>query len=99
MRATLTARMAYLVREKTDKRIAHETTVAQHLKRLLNAQGFAFVRYNPSRENLTACTIGLIDHRRGIVLWHERYAVESLSAEFNHGRAALTVVNIERNAK
>lgn len=44
------------------------------------------VRFNPSRHALTSCTVGLIDRKADIILWHERYAIENAATEFNKGR-------------
>lgn len=93
MRVELTQSGCTLVREKGDKRISHESTVAYHMKRQLNAQGFHFVRMNPSKHGLTACTVGLIDRKAKIALWHERYAIENAATEFNHGKVWLMRVD------
>ncbi|HET9280351.1 MAG TPA: hypothetical protein VFR24_00115 [Candidatus Angelobacter sp.] len=53
------------------------------MKRLLNAQGYHFVRINPSKHGLTSCTLGLADKKRNIWLWHERYAIENAASVFN----------------
>lgn len=86
MRATLTQAGCTLTREPGDKRISHESTVGYHMKRTLNAQGYHFVRLNPSRHGLTACKVGLIDRKANIILWHERYAIENAATEYNLGR-------------
>jgi hypothetical protein len=52
-----------------------------------------FVRMNPSKHGLTACTLGLIDHKAGIALWHERYAIENAATEFNRGKVFFQRVN------
>ena len=85
MRATLTENGCTLTRETDDTRISHESTVAYHMKRQLNAQGFHFVRLNPSRHGLTACRVGLIDRKANIILWHERYAIENAATKYNAG--------------
>ena len=85
MKAELTKSGCTLIREPGDARISHESTTAHKMKRLLNAQGYRFVRMNPSKHGLTACRVGLIDHRAGIVLWHERYQIEDAAKEFNGG--------------
>ena len=72
-----------LHREKNDPRLYHESTVVFHLKRLLNGDGYHFTRMNPSKHGLTSCNVGLWDRKAGIVLWHERYAVENAATEFN----------------
>jgi hypothetical protein len=59
------------------------------MKRLLNAQGYKFTRMNPSRVGLTSCTVGMQDRKQGVVLWHERYAVENAATEFNRGKVFL----------
>jgi len=86
MKATIGIGGATLYREDGDSSISHESTVGYKLKQLLNAQGFNFVRYNPSKENMTSCKLGLIDRKAGIVLWHERYAVEDAAKEFNSAK-------------
>lgn len=86
MKAELTSSGCTLIREAGDARISHETTVVYKMKKLLNAQGHRFVRMNPSKHGLTSCTLGLIDHKAGIVLWHERYAIENAATEFNSDR-------------
>lgn len=83
MKATIGVGGATLHKEDGDKRISHESTVGYRLKLLLNSQEFRFVRYNPSKENMTSCKLGLIDRKAGIVLWHERYAIEDAAQEFN----------------
>lgn len=85
MKIELTKSYCCLKREKGDKRIAHESTVGYKMKLLLNSQGYHFVRMNPSKHGLTACTLGLIDHKAGIILWHERYAIENAATAFNQG--------------
>lgn len=42
-----------------------------------------FVRMNPSKGGLTSCTLGLIDHKADVALWHERYAVEAAHQRSN----------------
>ncbi len=93
MTAELTTAYAALKREDGDRRISHESTTAYHLKLLLNAQGHHFVRMNPSRYGLTSCKVGLIDHAAGIVLWHERYAVEDAAQAFNAGEVTFQRVD------
>jgi hypothetical protein len=87
MTVTMTQAGCTLKREKGDPRISHESTVGYKMKLLLNAMpiGYKFVRMNPSRHGMTACKVGLIDHGAGIILWHERYAVENAATEFNRG--------------
>lgn len=80
-----------------DPRISHESTVGYRLKLALNAAGFNFVRMNPSRYGLTACTLGLIDHKRGIVLWHERYAVEDAAKAYNSGEVVFQRVAVDHD--
>lgn len=86
MRVELTNSGCTLYREDGDKRISHESTVGYHMKLLLNTQGHKFVRMNPSKHGLTSCELGLRDHKQGICLWHERYAIENAATEFNQGR-------------
>lgn len=93
MQAILTNSGCTLKREDGDKRISHESTVGYHMKRLLNAQGFHFVRMNPSRHGLTDCKVGLIDHKLDVALWHERYAIENAATEFNQGNVWFQRVN------
>lgn len=76
-------------RDAGESRIYHESTVVYRLKQQLNRDGYNFVRMNPSRYGLTACRVGLIDHKRGIILWHERYAVENAAVEYNQGEVTL----------
>lgn len=72
-----------LTKEASDKRIPKESTVVFHMRNMLNAQGHHFVRINPSRYGLNSCKVGLADHKQGIYLWHERYAVEFAHEAFN----------------
>lgn len=83
MRAKLGLNGCSLYRDTTDKRIPKESTVVYHMKRLLNEQGYNFVRMYPDRHGLTSCRLGLVDWKRGIGLWHERYAIESANGAFN----------------
>jgi hypothetical protein len=85
MKVTLSNSTCTLSREPGDKRISHESTVGYHMKRELNAQGYHFVRLNPSKHGLTSCKVGLIDRKANIILWHERYAIENAATEFNRG--------------
>jgi len=85
MTATLTEAGCTLTREPGDPALSHESTPAYHMKRLLNAQGYHFVRMNPSRHGLTACEVGIWDRQAGIILWHERYQVEAAHVAFNRG--------------
>jgi hypothetical protein len=87
MRVTMTQAGCTLTREDGDPKLYHESTVGYHMKKLLNQLpiGYEFVRMNPSRHSLTSCKLGLIDHRAGIILWHERYAIENAATEFNGG--------------
>ena len=89
MKAILTKAGWTLIREPGDKRISHESTVGYHMKKDLNMQGHHFVRLNPSKHGLTSCTVGLIDRKANIILWHERYAIENAATEFNHGEVYL----------
>ena len=95
MQAKLTQAGCTLIREKGDKRISHESTVSYHMKLLLNAQGYKFVRMRPDKHGLTACRLGLIDHKHSIALWHERYAIENAATEFNHGKVWFQRVDVE----
>jgi len=85
MQAKLTLAGCTLTREPGDKRLSHESTVGYKMKLALNAQGFHFVRLNPSRHGLTSCKVGLIDRKANIILWHERYAIENAATEYNTG--------------
>lgn len=85
MRVELTKAGCSLIREAGDPRISHESTVGYHMKKLLNGQGYGFVRINPSNHGLTSCRVGMIDRKQKIALWHERYAIENAATEFNHG--------------
>lgn len=93
MRIELTQNYCTLHRESGDKRISHESTVSYYMKRLLNATGHKFVRMNPSRHGLTSCTLGMIDHKQDVAIWHERYAVENAATEFNRGSVTFQRVN------
>lgn len=95
MKAKLTLSGCTLIREPGDKRISHESTVGYHMKRQLNAQGYHFVRMYPDKHGLTACRLGLIDHKARIALWHERYAIEDAAQEFNRGKVWLMRVEVE----
>jgi hypothetical protein len=88
MRTEMTNSGCTLIREDGDPKLYHESTVGYHMKKLLNALpiGYKFVRMNPTRHGLTSCKVGLIDHGAGIVLWHERYAIENAATEFNRGK-------------
>jgi len=83
MKVNLGTGSCSLIRETGDKRIAKESTVVFHMRNLLNAQGHHFVRINSSHYGLNSCKCGLADHKAGIVLWHERYAVEAAHEAFN----------------
>lgn len=83
MRVELTTSGCTLYREPGDKRISHESTVTYHMKLKLNEQGHNFARMYPDREGLTSCRQGLKDKKAGIILWHERYAIEDAAQEFN----------------
>jgi len=73
-----------LYREPGDKRIAHESTVTHHMRRLLNERdGGGWTRFYPDREGLTSCRQGVRNRKAGIAYWHERYAVEDAAKEFN----------------
>lgn len=82
-----------LIREDGDKRIPKESTVAFHIRNLLNGSPYSgkeWVRIYPDRYGLTACKIGVANHKEGIIYWHERYAIELAHEEFNkHGRVFL----------
>jgi len=95
MKAELTKSGCTLKREAGDPKLFHESTVAYKIKQLLNAKGYRFVRMNPSKHGLTACRVGLIDHKAKIILWHERYAIENAATEFNHGEVWLQRVAAE----
>ncbi len=85
MKATITASGATLYRETGDKRLSKKSTVGFELKKLLNAQGWNFVQYRGIKNEMTSCKLGLIDHKAGVILWHERYAVEMAHQAFNEG--------------
>lgn len=93
MRVELNASGCTLIREDGDKRISHESTVGYHMKRLLNARGWKFVRMNPSRHGLTGCKVGMIDRKRDVALWHERHQIENAATEFNRGSVWFQRVN------
>lgn len=88
MQIELTKSYCTLRREPGDPRISHESTVGYHMKRLLNAQGHHFVRMNPSRHGLTSCSVGMIDRKADVAIWHERYAIENAATEFNRGKVS-----------
>lgn len=94
MKATIGPGGATLHRQEGDPRLYKESTCAFHLRNLLNSQGYHFKRYNPSRENMTDCKIGLIDRKARIILWHEAYQVELAHEAFNNGALTLLRVNI-----
>lgn len=53
-----------------------------------------FVRTNPSKHGLTACTVGMIDHKADVAIWHERYQIENAATEFNRsGKVTFQRVN------
>lgn len=83
MKVTIGKGGATLHREQGGKRIGKESTVVFHMRNLLNAQGYNFVRIRPDKYGLTSCPSGLADWKRGIILWHERYAIEDAAEEFN----------------
>ena len=86
MKIELTQAGCTLIREPGDVRISHESTVGYKMKQLLNEQGHKFVRMSPSKHGLTGCRLGLRDHKAGICLWHERYAIENAASEFNKSK-------------
>jgi hypothetical protein len=90
-----------LTREPGDPKLYHESTVGYHMKKLLNALpiGYKFVRMNPSKHGLTSCKVGLIDHGAGIILWHERYAIEDAATAFNNGSCFFQRVMVGGAAK
>jgi hypothetical protein len=96
MRYTLTPNACTLHREPGDRALSHESTTAYHLKRLLNADGYRFTRMNPSQHGLTSCRVGLWDKRAGIILWHERYAIEAAHKAFNAGKVSFMRVAMEK---
>ena len=81
-----------LTREPGDKRIAHESTVTHHMRRLLNERdGGGWTRFYPNRVGLTSCRQGLQNRKLGLAYWHERYAIEDAAQEFNkQGRVWFT---------
>lgn len=93
MKATLTKSYATLTREPGDSRISKESTVGYKLKLVLNAQSHHFVQYRGIKHELTACKLGLIDHKAKIILWHERYQIELAHIEFNAGHVTFQRVN------
>lgn len=95
MKIELTNSYCSLKREPGDARLYHESAAGFRMKTALNAQGYHFVRLNPSRHGLTGCTLGLIDRKAGIILWHERYAIENAATEFNHGEVTFQRVAAE----
>ena len=77
-----------LVREPGDKRIAKESTVVFHLRRILMQRDRkAWRRINPSRIGLTGCRLGVAEGARwnGRLFWHERYQIEDAARAFNAG--------------
>lgn len=97
MRVTLTAAGCTLEREKGDPALSHESTTGYYMRRLLNAQGYRFVRMNPSRYGLTSCTLGLWDRKAGIILWHERYQIEAAHKAYNAGRVTFLRTPMEQS--
>jgi hypothetical protein len=98
MRVELNECTCTLTREPDDKLLARESQVIGIMRRLLNAQGFHFVRYDPTRESLTGCELGLklglIDRKLGVTLWHERYMIEKAEKEYNRsGSVTFSRVN------
>lgn len=91
----LTSSYCTFKRDDGDSHISHESTVGYRLKLALNRDGYSFVRMNPSRHGLTACTLGLIDHKKGIILWHERYAIENAATEYNRGKVTFMRTSVE----
>jgi hypothetical protein len=99
MKVTISQAGCTLTREPGDPRLYHESTVGYHMKKLLNALPIAykFVRMNPSRHGLTACNVGLIDHGAGIILWHERYAIENAAPNSIAGKFSSNGCRLRRN--
>lgn len=96
MRVSLTANGCTLTREPGDKALSHESNTAFHMRRLLNdGAGMDFKRFNPSRYGLTSCKVGIRSQRLGIVLWHDRYAIEEAHKEFNAGSVFFSRIDTE----
>lgn len=73
-----------LHRDVEDKAISHESTVTHHLRRLLNQRdGGGWTRCYPDTMGLTGCRQGVQNRRKGIIYWHERYAIEAAHQRFN----------------
>lgn len=94
MLATIGSGGATLHKEAGDAKLRKESSVAFHLKKLLNAQGWHFVNYRGIRNEMTGCKLGLIDRKAGVILWHERYSVEDAAQAFNRGKVFLARVAI-----
>jgi hypothetical protein len=96
MTVLLSASGCQISRETGDKLASKESNVAYWMKLCLNREGYNFVRINPSRYGLTSCKLGIADWKRGIVLWHERYAVENAATEFNKNHVWFTRTNVNK---
>ena len=79
-----------LIREPGDKRIAHESTVTHHMRRLLNERdgttnysSDGWRRFYPDKYGLTSCKQGVHNAKTHEAYWHERYAIENAAQEFN----------------
>ena len=84
-----------MTREPGDKRIAKESTVVRHMRRLLNERddrrtddhkAGTWRRFYPDRVGLTGSRLGVWNGRQGdksVMYWHERYAIEDAAQEFN----------------
>ena len=95
MRVELTATACTLHREPGDSALSAESNTAFHMRRLLNAQGYHFTRFNPSRYGLTDCRVGIWDKRAKITLWHERYQIEAAHKAFNGGAVRFLRTTVE----
>lgn len=86
MHATIGIGGATLHKDASDANLRKESSVAFHLKKLLNADGWHFMNYRGIRNEMTGCRLALIDRKAGVILWHERYAVENAAQAFNRGK-------------
>ena len=78
-----------LIREPGDKAFSQESNVTYHIRRLLNiedAGGTVWARCWPHKMGLTDCHQGVRQRKqKGIIYWHERYAIEAAHKAFNAG--------------
>jgi hypothetical protein len=76
-----------LIREHGDKAMSHEGEPVHCMRKILNDRdGGGWTRCWPDRMGLTSCRQGLQNKKKGIVYWHDRYAIEATHKAFNQGR-------------